>query len=518
MVIQCEKCQTRFKLNKDKIPVQGAKVRCAKCRHIFKVSRPQPELETEQLQGQPFSAPVEPAIPEPVTTNFDDQPADFDAPQGFDSNGFESSHDFTADADQPPDFTTTVASEDNDSGLYESTFSFDQIDISSAETAPEAGTSSDPFDNLQSGADTTSFDTTFDTEEPDSPAEPLADTVSFDFGKPTESSLANEPAAAPTNFGTTESEATSSVTDFPPPQTEPEGLSKQDFSFGFDDEEPAPASQESQTAGLEFTGFGFPDEEGSTTTTFGSNLDLSELDFSKETEPVKADLSSKDLSGPIFSPVEDGKSIAEAATESAPDTTKADTKVEPDAPLPPPLATKRSQSSAFSALIIIVTLIVLSVLGYLIYNFISGGPKALSIFGKQAAVVEEGRIDVRNVKAYYIEGAEAGELLVITGDAVNSFKTARATLQVRAAVLSANNQNLATKTAYAGNMLTSEQLAEMPADKIEAAMNNQFGDSLTNLEVLPGKSIPFVIVFIDPPEDGKDYSVTPLGSTVAASK
>jgi predicted Zn finger-like uncharacterized protein len=496
MVIQCEKCQTRFKLNENKIPEQGAKVRCAKCRHIFRVFRPEPEQVSEQIQKAPLSVPVAPAVPEPVTTGFDDQPA-----------SFESGHYVSADADQPPAFQATTTSEDNDTSFYESDFSFGQADFPAAETAPEKA-SSDQFASLHTESDTTDFDTTFGAEETASSTEPVADAVSFDFDKPTESSLAYEPEANYKDFGSAEPEPASSATEFPPPQPEPYEQGKQDFSFGFDGEEPTTAPQ---APGLDFTNFDFPDDKSSTTTT-GGNLDLSELDFSKETDPVRVDVSSRNLSGPIFSPFE------ETVTTEAPAGSAPDTGPELDALLPPPLTTRRSQGSAFSALIIIVTLIVLAVLGYLIYNFIGGGSKALSIFGKQTAVVEEGRIDIRNVEACYIEKAEAGELLVITGDAVNSFKTARATLQVRAVVLAANNQHLATKTAYAGNILTNEQLAEMPADKIEAAMNNQFGDSLTNLEVLPGKSIPFVIVFIDPPEDGKDYSVTPLGSTVAASK
>jgi len=58
----------------------------------------------------------------------------------------------------------------------------------------------------------------------------------------------------------------------------------------------------------------------------------------------------------------------------------------------------------------------------------------------------------------------------------------------------------------------------MPWEKIEAAMNNQFGDSLTNLEVPPGKTVPFTLVIINPPGNAKDFSVEAVGSTVAASK
>jgi len=151
---------------------------------------------------------------------------------------------------------------------------------------------------------------------------------------------------------------------------------------------------------------------------------------------------------------------------------------------------------------------IVGVLGYL----------AFSMFGKTDIPVDDGKITVRNVKAYFIPKAAAGELLVITGEAQNNHKKARAALQVKGMVYGANNQPLANKTAYAGNPLTQEQLAAMTAEKIESAMNNQFGDSLANLEVQPGKIIPFTIVIINPPKEGKDFGVEPVGSTVAASK
>lgn len=42
MIVQCEKCAKKFKLNPDLIKPPGAKVRCSSCQHIFKVSPPEP--------------------------------------------------------------------------------------------------------------------------------------------------------------------------------------------------------------------------------------------------------------------------------------------------------------------------------------------------------------------------------------------------------------------------------------------------------------------------------------------
>ncbi len=47
MIIQCEQCRTKFRLDDSRIKENGVKVRCAKCRHVFTVMKQQPE-QTEQ--------------------------------------------------------------------------------------------------------------------------------------------------------------------------------------------------------------------------------------------------------------------------------------------------------------------------------------------------------------------------------------------------------------------------------------------------------------------------------------
>lgn len=71
------------------------------------------------------------------------------------------------------------------------------------------------------------------------------------------------------------------------------------------------------------------------------------------------------------------------------------------------------------------------------------------------------------------------------------------------------------KTAYCGNNLSKEQLESLPLEKLEAAMNNQFGDSLSNLGIEPGKEIPFVLIFTKIPQDVSEFAVEVTGSTVA---
>jgi hypothetical protein len=178
----------------------------------------------------------------------------------------------------------------------------------------------------------------------------------------------------------------------------------------------------------------------------------------------------------------------------------------------PPLSivSRRKQSSLYGVVIAVIALLVISVLGYLGYSSFS----ALKV----TAVPETGRIGVRAVKAAFIENKEAGDLLVISGEAFNEYPKPRAALQIKVTVFDAAGQAAVTKSAYGGNPLTEEQLKSLPLDKIEAVMANQFGDSLANMEVAPGKGIPFVVVLANLPKGAKDFGVQSVGSTVATGK
>ncbi|WP_208734516.1 zinc-ribbon domain-containing protein, partial [Corallococcus praedator] len=60
MIVQCEQCQTRFKIPDEKVTEKGVKVRCTKCQNTFRVARePAPDLRAPL----PVPAPAEQADP-----------------------------------------------------------------------------------------------------------------------------------------------------------------------------------------------------------------------------------------------------------------------------------------------------------------------------------------------------------------------------------------------------------------------------------------------------------------------
>ena len=551
MIIQCEQCRTKFKLDDERVSDRGVKVRCAKCRHIFTVRKETEQASTPPVETMPDLAAITAAPPvvaadETVRMGF--APASESEVPAFAPEP-EVAFDFGAPPVEAPAATDTAFSFGQADTSAAGGFDFDDVSFTTeAPAAPIAPAKLDfseektmimppkqaaeqpvefgfDFGDSPVAADTSAADAaTFDFGDAFAPGDDVTPQKSaFDFGDQGAAAVAGSgeidlggfdfgdaPAAAvaaPTGIDTTD------FSNFTAASTTKSSAAESSFSF----DEVAPQQTAASGDGFDFSGVDFGDGQAATKTPAApvEAFSLGELDFSGDTAAVVVDATATAPAGStLFSPVEE--TIARQQEVVKPN-------ISFEAPggseeMPPlPITSRRRQSSTLSILIGVISVLVLGVLGYMAYTFISNDSKAVSLFGKPATSAEDGKITVQNVKAYFIPKAAAGELLVITGDALNSYSKPRAALQVKGMVFGATGQAVATKTAYAGNQLTKEQLMEMPADKIEAAMNNQFGDSLANLEVQPGKTIPFTIIIINPPADGKEFGVESVGSTVATA-
>lgn len=70
MIIQCAQCRTRFRIPDEKVGERGAKVRCTRCQHTFRVMRESSEPQEASLP--PEAPPPPPASPPPLANLFED--------------------------------------------------------------------------------------------------------------------------------------------------------------------------------------------------------------------------------------------------------------------------------------------------------------------------------------------------------------------------------------------------------------------------------------------------------------
>ncbi|WP_321369855.1 DUF3426 domain-containing protein [uncultured Desulfuromusa sp.] len=100
MIITCPECSTKFKLDSDRIPDGGAKVRCARCKHVFLAEKP---LEEEFFPAE--------GIPEETTAAEDE--FNYDKFQELDSNTTsEESFSFSSAGDTEENFSFSEETEE----------------------------------------------------------------------------------------------------------------------------------------------------------------------------------------------------------------------------------------------------------------------------------------------------------------------------------------------------------------------------------------------------------------------
>jgi DNA-directed RNA polymerase subunit RPC12/RpoP len=119
--------------------------------------------------------------------------------------------------------------------------------------------------------------------------------------------------------------------------------------------------------------------------------------------------------------------------------------------------------------------------------------------GRTGSAPEMPVYDIRNVKWHVDKDATAGNLFVIKGAVANVGNIPSAGIRIQATLLGKDNQALVEKAAFAGNLLDETSLRRMDRAGIEGAMSNRFGEGNGNNEIPPGKALPFVVIFFDPP-------------------
>jgi len=631
MILQCDQCNTKFRLDDAKLKPGGVKVRCSKCRHVF-LAGAEPKQEESEFDailsglGAPAPEPREDAV----------APAAGVLPAGLNSDGHPGAVPGAFSAATPPPAApgpqavslaaeATVADPALPGTPKQSAPQAEVSDFSSFDfpsepfqspvkpaAAPPPVTEFSPFDlppelppqepQASSPAKVLDYDEfSFDEEPAPLREEPTAASEeALDFG---EFSFAEEPApsqekSAPDalDFGDFDFEVEPAPK--PQPPAAPDDLDYGDFSFAAGTlEEPAPATSSAKAAaaveeGLDFADFTFSEEPPplleEPAQAAKEGLDFGEFSFNEEpvqpkeerapaavaaqlpfSEPLPAKASQPappasdgfnfdefsfapshpprpaTTAGAVAPPADagrpakaaehgpaataaplplDGEAAFDFGMGTVPVPTRVPDQFELDEEALPPLSivSRRKGRSLLTIAIIAFSILVILALSGAGFYLLQSGPAAFDKlglgfvakwFGMESA--EEGRITIRNQQASFIQNKEAGELFVVTGEAVNSFRRARASIHVRVSLFDKKGAVLVQKTAYCGNRLSDEQLATLPMAKIESTMNNQFGDSLSNLGVQPDKAIGFVVAIPNVPKEAADFGVEVIGSTVA---
>jgi len=118
----------------------------------------------------------------------------------------------------------------------------------------------------------------------------------------------------------------------------------------------------------------------------------------------------------------------------------------------------------------------------------------------RVSAAESPIFDIQNVKWYQNKLTTGGSLYVIQGTVANVGKGNSSGIRIQATLLGADNQAILKNEAFAGNLIEETLLPHMSRVRIEGFLGMRYGEGNVNRDIPPGKTLPFMVVFFNPPE------------------
>ncbi|ACV68154.1 DUF3426 domain-containing protein [Desulfohalobium retbaense] len=165
------------------------------------------------------------------------------------------------------------------------------------------------------------------------------------------------------------------------------------------------------------------------------------------------------------------------------------------------------------AMLLLLLILVLAGAGWYYWGGLQGVPFLPGDQNPQQTAVtpptdaELSKIELRDVRQYFVDNEKLGDLFVIEGKAVNTFAEPKGLIKIEAQLFDANSTVVAEKTLLCGNTVSLFQLQVLSRDKLESALSAKVGVLTKNTSVPPQESVPFMAVFFSPPSSVEEFGL-----------
>ncbi len=122
------------------------------------------------------------------------------------------------------------------------------------------------------------------------------------------------------------------------------------------------------------------------------------------------------------------------------------------------------------------------------------------------------KISTLDINGRYVENEKVGKLFVITGLVKNGYAEDRNCIKIRGKIYTKGNA-LSSKSVYCGKVLSDIELSGLDSDSLKRRLSDQSHNNGVNFKVEPEKTLPFMIVFSNPPNNLEEFTIEVLGSS-----
>jgi pilus assembly protein FimV len=173
---------------------------------------------------------------------------------------------------------------------------------------------------------------------------------------------------------------------------------------------------------------------------------------------------------------------------------------------------RTKEKSRFGKLVLVaVAFILLAAAGYGIFTAlnISGFhiPFVGSYMNTQTPDPGNLKIIAYDLNSKFSENKHVGKVFIITGTVKNEYSEPRSFIKITGRLYEPAQKLSHTEHVYAGNAFSELELNNLDMEAIKNRLNNRFGQNRSNVNIEPGKSIPFVIIFSQLPQQLEEFTV-----------
>lgn len=124
-------------------------------------------------------------------------------------------------------------------------------------------------------------------------------------------------------------------------------------------------------------------------------------------------------------------------------------------------------------------------------------------------------LSTTDINSKFIENELGGRLFIITGNVRSGYADVRNNIQIRGKLYGAGKILVKTEQTYAGQQLSDQELAAKPVDEIKQQLSRAPGLQLPFARLMPGKSVPFMVVFSELPDNLDEFAIEVIRSQKA---
>jgi len=185
---------------------------------------------------------------------------------------------------------------------------------------------------------------------------------------------------------------------------------------------------------------------------------------------------------------------------------------------PSPIVARDRRRSPLHWVVVVAALGTLGYTGYNLYlhpeAFTFLNPAKIRTLWQNRQI--EARFNVEGLSGDYQSLSAGRRAFVIRGDLINRSTTAQSLLRVEGTLYGKDGTTLATREVFCGNILSDTELSSLSNENIEARLQNEVGQAMSNMEVPPGGRVGFMVVFPSPPTGVEKFSARPVGARAGA--